>query len=197
MADSDNGTDTSTDDNTDVDDQNAADGAGADNDAGDGGDGGASDRDGSNDNVDPKEFQRIQRALHTANKEAEKFRKQVKEFQDKDKSESERLTEAAQEAASRADKAEAAQRRLQVAADRAPEGTTFKQVKAVAKRLVGDTPDELEADADEMFALLAPATSKTKAPNGKPRENLKGGGEPDDEPEEMDPRKLANLIGRP
>jgi hypothetical protein len=173
--------------------ENENDKAGTENAEGD--KGGESNRDGETDSVDPKEFKRIQQALKAANQEAAKFRNRVKEFEDKDKSESQRLTEAAQEAQSRAEKAESAQRKLQTAIDRAPEGATFTQIKAVAKRIAGDSEDELASDADELFALMAPA--KTKAPNGKPRETLRGGGDPDDPPEEMDPRKLADLIGRP
>lgn len=127
----------------------------------------------------------------------------LKEYTDRDKTDTERLTEAAEEAKSRAAKAEVNHRKLMTAMDRAPDGATLTQIKAVAKRLTGDTDEEMEADADDLYALLAPKqsdadTDKTKAPAGKPKERLRGGGDPDDnEPDEMDPRKLADLIGRP
>lgn len=97
---------------------------------------------------------------------------------------------------SRAEKAEAALKRREIAEARAPEHATSAQIKAVAKRLAGESDDDLEADADELFALLAPAPeAKPKTPS-RPRERLRGGGDPDDEPEETDPRKLAALVPR-
>jgi predicted RNase H-like HicB family nuclease len=128
---------------------------------------------------------------------AEKSAK-LKEISDRDKSESERLAEAKQEADGRATKAETSLKKFQVAMDRAPEGATIAQVRAVAKRLHGDSEEELESDAEELFELIkAPAPeSGKKSPAGKPRPHLRGGGDPEEEPEEMDPKKLAALIPR-
>lgn len=149
-----------------------------------------------------KAIDAMKRERNAAKKELSELRTKLKEYTDRDKTDTERLTEAAEDAKSRAGKAEATLRKLSTAMDRAPEGATLVQIRAVAKRLSGDTEEELEADADELFALLAPKTSdadidKAKVPAGKPKERLRGGVDPDDEPEEMDPRKLADLIGRP
>lgn len=68
-----------------------------------------------------------------------------------------------------------------------------------AARLVGSTREELEADADDFLADLAPAKDDKKGDPlpGKPRESLpRGGGDPDDEVVETDPAKLAALIPR-
>lgn len=173
------------------------------------------DDDGKDDKADPEDAKSLgdagkraiaamKRERNQARAEAEEFRKKVKEFEDKDKSESQRLQEAADEAKSRAGKAEVGYRKLQTAMDRAPDGASLTQIKAVAKRLSGETDEELETDADELFALLAPSTLDKDEANGKdakglkskPRENLRGGGDPEQEPEETDPRKLAELIGR-
>jgi hypothetical protein len=144
---------------------------------------------------------RMKRDRNAALKELKDLREQVKKFQDKDKSEAQRLAESAEEAKGRAAQLETSYRKLTTAMERAPEGATLAQIRAVAKRLSGDTEEELEADADELFQLLAPkpATDEGKraAPAGKPTPNLRGGGNPEEEPEEMDPRKLAGLIGRP
>lgn len=126
-------------------------------------------------------------------REAKQRGTKLKEFEDADKSETERLSEAAQESRTRAEKAEGALRRREIAEERAPEHATLAQIKAVAKRLTGDSDEDLEADADDLFALLAPEPPKARTP-GKPRERLRGGGEPDEEPEENDPRKLADAI---
>jgi DNA-binding FrmR family transcriptional regulator len=120
----------------------------------------------------------------------------LKSFEDKDKTEVQRLGEAAEEAKTRAAKAEGNARRLQTAIDRAPEGASLTQIKAVAKRLHGETDEELESDADELFELLTPKQDNKKSMPGKPKENLSGGGDPGEEPDERDPRKLADLIGR-
>lgn len=120
----------------------------------------------------------------------------LRQHEDANKSEAERLQEAAQEYRTRTEKAEAALRRREIAEDRAPGHATLAQIKAVAKRLSGDSDDDLEADADELFALLAPEPPKARTPE-RPREALrrpKGGSDPDDEPEENDPRALAALI---
>jgi hypothetical protein len=144
-----------------------------------------------------KALEVMKRERNAARKEMNDLRTKLKEFEDKDKTQAERLQEAAEEAKTRAAKAEGNARRLQTAIDRAPEGASLTQIKAVAKRLHGESDEELEADADELFALLTPAIQDTKKTlPGKPKETLSGGGDPDEEPDEKDPRKLADLIGR-
>jgi hypothetical protein len=143
----------------------------------------------------------MKRERNAALKELRQLREEVKAFKDKDKTEAQRLAESAEEAKTRAGKLETDLRKLTTAMERAPEGATLAQIRAVAKRLSGDSEEELEADADELFELLAPKSTsddgKRSAPAGKPTPTLRGGGDPEDEPEEMDPRKLAGLIGRP
>ena len=121
--------------------------------------------------------------------------KKLKELEDAQKSESQRMADALDEHKSRADKAETALKKRQIAEDCAPEHATLAQIKAVAKRVSGDSDEELEADAAELYALLAPEPEKPKVPS-RPRENLRGGGTPDEPPEETDPRKLADAIWR-
>lgn len=58
-------------------------------------------------------------------------------------------------------------------------------------RLKGDTEDELVADAEKLVELIAPAKRPTTR---KPTETLRGGGQPDQEPEETDVRKLGERI---
>ncbi|MEU5259015.1 hypothetical protein [Amycolatopsis sp. NPDC021455] len=144
-----------------------------------------------------KALEAMKRERNAARKEMNDLKARLKEFEDKDKTETQRLQETAEEAKSRAAKAETNARKLQTAIERAPEGASLAQIKAVAKRLHGESDEELEADADELFSLLAPSTQDTKKTlPGKPKENLSGGGDPGEEPEEKDPRKLADLIGR-
>lgn len=148
-----------------------------------------------------KAIDAMKRERNAARKALADAQAELKKYSDRDKTDTERLTEAAEDAKSRAGKAETNLRKLTTAMERAPEGATLAQIRAVAKRLSGDSEEELEADADELFELLAPPSTsdegKRTAPSGKPTTSLKGGGDPNEEPEEMDPRKLAGLIGRP
>jgi hypothetical protein len=91
----------------------------------------------------------VKRALAKANKEAETLRLKLKEFEDRDKSEAEKLAERVDAAEKRAVEMEAAALRLEVAAEK---GLSPAQ----AKRLVGTTRDELEADADELLTTFKP-----------------------------------------
>lgn len=144
--------------------------------------------------------ERAKRELNKKNNEAANLRKRLKELEplaakakeleDASKTESERLSERATSAEAKASKAEAEAMRLRVALSK---GLTLSQVK----RLQGTTEEELEADADEYLEELG-AKKEDPPPRvpGKPRESLRGGGKPDDEPEETDPRKLAAAIRR-
>lgn len=59
-------------------------------------------------------------------------------------------------------------------------------------RLKGDTEEEILADAEKLLAIVA----GRKPPTQRPKEQLKGGGNPNVEVEETDPRKLAARIPR-
>ncbi|HET7388433.1 MAG TPA: hypothetical protein VFJ19_17405 [Nocardioidaceae bacterium] len=131
---------------------------------------------------DKVDLERFKAKISRANREAENLRKRLKEYEDRDKSDSEKLTEDRDSHKSRADKAESELARYKVAAAK---GLTPGQ----AKRLVGSTEDELAADADEMLAELGGTSTSTT----KPKERLRGGGEPDDEPEEDISKVVADI----
>jgi cell division septum initiation protein DivIVA len=109
-------------------------------------------------------------------KRADDLAAKLKEFEDRDKSESQRAAEAAAEAAKRADAAETRALRLEVAHDK---GLTPGQ----AKRLVGATREELEADADEILADFSPKETRDDDERRRPRERLRSGAAPDAEDE--------------
>ncbi len=92
----------------------------------------------------------VKRALRQANKEAESLRLKLKDFEDRDKTETQKLAERADAAEKRALDLESRALRLEVASEK---GLTSAQ----AKRLVGSTRDELEADADELLETFKPA----------------------------------------
>lgn len=132
--------------------------------------------------AEPEDTAAIKAALKKANKEAETTRLKLKEYEDRDKTETQKLAEDRDGHKIRADSAEGKLARLEIALEK---GLTPSQ----AKRLVGSTREELEADADELIADLG---GKKKAPvTGKPTERLRAGGDPDEEPHETDPDKLA------
>lgn len=143
--------------------------------------------------AEAEKWKRLSRQNEKAAKErADKLR----EYEDANKSESQRLQEERDSHKTRAERAEQQLRRREIAESRAPEHATLAQIKAVAKRLAGESDDDLEADADELFALLAPAPAEPKKVAQRPKERLRGGGDPDEAPEENDPRKLAEAIRR-
>jgi hypothetical protein len=125
-------------------------------------------------------------ALRKANKEAEQARLRLKEIEDRDKSDGEKLTERITAAEKRAEEAEHRALRLEVATAK---GLTAAQ----AKRLVGTTTEELEADADE---LLTSFKSEGGAPPpSKPTEQLRGGGDPTEDTA-IDMRAVVDAIPR-
>lgn len=122
-------------------------------------------------------------------RELEPLANKAKELEDASKSDVEKATENLAAAEKRAQEAELRAARAEVAAAK---GLTPAQ----AKRLVGTTQEELEADADELLEVLGkPATAPVA---GRPKENLRGGGDPTDDAglEETDPAKLAASVPR-
>jgi len=98
-----------------------------------------------------KQKAREQEARAKANAEAAS---KLQQFEDRDKTEAQKLTERAEAAERRAAEVEARAIRLEVAAEK---GLTPAQ----AKRLVGSTREELEADADELLETFKPAGDET------------------------------------
>jgi hypothetical protein len=94
----------------------------------------------------------VKRALNKANKEAETLRLKLKEFEDRDKSDLEKLTEERDAEKRRADQSDLRAVKLEIAAEK---GLTPAQ----AKRLVGETRDELESDAQELLDTFKPASN--------------------------------------
>ena len=99
-----------------------------------------------------KQKAREQEARAKANADAAT---KLQQFEDRDKTEAQKLTERAEAAEKRAAETEARALRLEVAAEK---GLTPAQ----AKRLVGTTREELEADAAELLETFKPATDQTE-----------------------------------
>jgi ribosomal protein L22 len=154
---------------------------------------------GSDGEFDPEKawklIQNVRSDADKAKKDADELRLKVKDAEDAEKSEQEKLQERATEAETRATTAESTALRIEVALDKAPEGMPIAQIRKLAKRLAGSTREELEADAEELFADFTPEGEEGQAPR-RPRERLRPGAAPSSEPEETDPRKLAEKVSR-
>lgn len=129
-------------------------------------------------------------------KELKPLADKAKELEDAQKSESEKLTEAKTSAEKKALEAGQEAMRLRVALKK---GLTETQ----AKRLVGESEEELEQDADELLDSFKPKEDdetledeSTKPKPSRPRERLKSGTAPSAEPDETDPAKLAAAVSR-
>lgn len=129
-----------------------------------------------------------------ARREAEKalrdVQDQLKELTDKDKSEVEKLRDEVANLTKERDGDRLKVLRSDVAMAK---GLTAAQ----AKRLVGSTQEELEADADEILEAFPAQGAATPPPSRKPSAaGLSGGGEPNSERVETSPAKLAESVPR-
>lgn len=139
-----------------------------------------------------KALARKNEAKAKANAEAAE---KLKELEDADKSELERaaakITALEQELAA----ARTHVNRLEVAIEKGLDEDNAKRLTTAAKRLVGSTREEIEADADDLLPHFSPTSDDTPPPPGRPTERLKGGGNPNEEPE-PDIRKVVADIPR-
>lgn len=128
----------------------------ADDDTGDGDDDGVDDTTGGtadgSQTLSSKEIADLRKALHSANKEAEQRRLKLKEYEDRDKSETEKLTERTRELETTLTSAQLTALRFEIALDKGIP-------KSIASRLQGSTREEMEADAEELVKQLGTAKS--------------------------------------
>lgn len=96
---------------------------------------------------------------------------QFDRLEDEKKSEAQRLAEERDREKARGDSEAAMNLKLQVALAKAPDGAKPAEVAALAARLSGSTKEELEADAETLFALLG----KNGRPAGDVGQGARGG----------------------
>jgi hypothetical protein len=121
-----------------------------------------------------REAEKARKDLEARLKDLEPLAAKAKKLEEASKTEAEKLTERATAAEKRATDAESKALRMEVAAAK---GLT----QAQAKRLVGATKEELEADADELLASFGPAQPDSGGKGGKgktPVANLRPGAMP-------------------
>ena len=123
--------------------------------------------------------------------------RKLAELEDADKTEIEKANARATAAEQKAATAEHRALRAEIAAEK---GLSL----AVAKRLVGDTREELETDADELLEAFGPKPGAKNGEDAKkpdarrtPREQLRpGASNPEDESDEIDPKKAGEIADR-
>lgn len=108
------------------------------------------------------------REKRAAEKRAAELETRLKEFEDRDKTEAQKLAERAEAAERSLAELQANALRAEVALER---GLTPSQ----AKRLIGSTREELEADADELLKDIG-ATNGPRAPRPDPNQGRQSGG---------------------
>ncbi|EFC78948.1 hypothetical protein [Parafrankia sp. EUN1f] len=165
----------------------------------------STDADGAGDGGAQRALAAERKARRTAEKTLKDLQTKLQGLEDKDKSEAQRLQDAVTVAEKRAADAEARLLRIEVGAAK---GLSVAQ----AKRLVGETQEELEADADELLTTFGAASSgkaesdagadkaKPSAGRGRPKEDLRGGASSnaDSGDKPVDPAKLAaSILSRP
>lgn len=110
----------------------------------------------------------------------------LKELEDAQKSDQDKLNDRLSELESTAKSSSTEAARLRVAIRK---GLTETQ----AKRLVGDTVEELEEDADELLASFKIDDEEPSGPSRRPQERLRPGATPSAEPEKS-PDELVDAV---
>lgn len=118
--------------------------------------------------------------------ELRKAAKRLKEIEDANKSELDKARDGQTAAERRATEAETKLLRMEVAIEK---GLSPVQ----AKRLVGATREELEADADDLLESFKAEGGEGRT---KPASGLRSRAVPGSEPEDNDPTKLAAMVPR-
>ncbi len=96
------------------------------------------------------------KARKAAEKLAADRETKLREFEERDLSEAQKLERKATDNEARASENESRLLRLEVALSRVIDEETLARVLSGAKRLVGSTREELEADAEELFGAVLP-----------------------------------------
>jgi hypothetical protein len=152
-------------------------------------------------NAEAEKWKALARKHEKQAKENADAARELAALKEGEKTDLQKATDTAAEAEKRAVEAEKKVARLTVALRK---GLTETQ----SKRLIGDTEEDLEKDADELLADFKgeetdgdeaetePGKGERKEPRRRPKERLKPGSTPSSEPEETDPAALAEAVPR-
>lgn len=120
------------------------------------------------------------RSLEAQLKELTPLAEQARKLEESRKTAEQKLTERLTAATSEADTVRSELAKYQAAISKMPAGFDPAELPKVLKRLTGTTPEELAADAEELFALFAAAPTAPPPANGarQPVEQLRPGALP-------------------
>jgi len=119
--------------------------------------------------------------------------KRLAELEEANKTESQKLADKATVAEKRAADAEAKATRYEVAAELGIQAKHLKYLAGATREEIEESAKGILADFPETYA------GSDKDASGKPtrpKERLRSGAAPDEEPDETDPRKLAAMVPR-
>jgi hypothetical protein len=139
------------------------------------------------------------KARRDADRKARDLEARLKEFEDRDKSESQKAIERAEAAERELPTLRQSQVRLQFALDKVAELDSVEAIRAfvsIADRLRGDTAEELAADAETLLPKLLPSTDQSVRPAARrPVDALTGGAStaPVTDPGPGQPRIMSGL----
>lgn len=139
-----------------------------------------------------KLIQNLRGDVDKAKKRGDDLAAKVKGFEDASKTDTEKLEERATTAESQLSATQREAARLRIALKK---GLTETQ----AKRLVGDSEEELEKDADDLLASFKDDDGDGGGSGdrrGTPKPRMRTGAAPASEPDETDPDKLAAQVPR-
>lgn len=115
----------------------------------------------------------------------------LKEIEDAQKTAEQKAAEALAEAQGTANDSKSELLKLNAALSKAPVGTDPAVIRDLAGRLRGSTPEELEADAAQLFGRIGVTPSAATAVGQPPVENLLPGGPQTPTPEQPLPIQIA------
>lgn len=148
-------------------------------------------------NFDPqrawKLIQDVRSDLDKVKNERDTLRKEKADREEAEKTDEQKREDAKAAAEKTATEAQREAIRLRVALRKGLDETQ-------SKRLVGETEEELEKDADDLVASFKNedegGNEGGQEPRRRPQERVRPGAVPSSEPEETDPKKLADAVPR-
>ena len=143
------------------------------------------------------------KARRDAEQKAKDLEARLAQLEDKDKTDTQRLTEQVTSLTQERDAAKASLDRLTIAIEKGLPEDLAKRVTGGARRIAGGDPDELASDAEDYFSTLGPVpgtdagSGSTPPPSSRPQPKpLPGGGDPEAAPEETDLTKIGERMFR-
>jgi len=144
--------------------------------------------------AEAEKWKGLSRKHETQAKQNSDAAKRLKELEDADKSELQKANDTAATEKARADAAEAKATRFEVAAELGIQAKHMKYLTGSTKEEIEESGKGILEDFPESYGESAMEDAKKKPT--RPKERLRPGAAPNEEPDETDPRKLAASVPR-